>query len=205
MSVNHNIIYVPLTKDLNGNHLIYPIYVPINVDEPEEFIATGKLSKHDYKKTLKLLHSRPVFKMDAKGCGSVEEAGFPFAPLIAALAPIVIPGAIKAAKNVINKIKNRANNGKGYDANGRLYMGRGESVDGVAEEKSEEEISDVEYDNNFVDDYVEDYKSSVAEDYSDEDYKSSVADVEEKPSGYIPTNPNITNLKKLQHLYESHV
>ena len=208
MSVNHNIIYVPLTKDLNGNHLIYPIYVPINVDEPEEFIATGKLSKHDYKKTLKLLHSRPVFKMDAKGCGSVHEAGFPFAPLIAALAPIVIPGAIKAAKNVINRIKNR-NQSKGYDANGRLYMGRGEEESDEVEEKSVDDYVE-DYDNNSVDDYVEEYDSDVdtydtkKEVSEEEDYKSSAA-VENKPSGYIPTNPNITNLKKLQHLYESHV
>lgn len=207
MSVNHNIIYVPLTKDLNGNHLIYPIYVPINVDEPEEFIATGKLSKHDYKKTLKLLHSRPVFKMDSKGCGSVEEAGFPFAPLIAALAPIVIPGAIKAAKNVINRIKNR-NQSKGYDSTGRLYMGRGdsevdseeESVNDYVEDYDEEAVEKYDDGNSVEDDYE---TSRAKEDYSEEeDYKSSAAD---KPSGYIPTNPNITNLKKLQHLYESHV
>lgn len=194
MSVNHNIIYVPLTKDLNGNHLIYPIYVPINVDEPEEFIATGKLSKHDYKKTLKLLHSRPVFKMDAKGCGSVEEAGFPFAPLIAALAPIVIPGAIKAAKNVINRIKNRnqsTNGSRADNGKGRLYMGRGEDEEEIEKESEEES----------VDDYVEDYnEGNSVEEVSEEDVVT-----EEKPSGYIPTNPNITNLKKLQHLYESHV
>ena len=164
MSVNHRIEYIPLTKDLNGNHLIYPIYIPINIDEPEIFAATGKLSPHDYKRTLKLLHSRPMFKVDDKGAGQVEEAGFPFAPLIAALAPIVIPGVIKAAKNIFGH--------KSDSSQGRLYMGRGSnSEDGQSED------------------------SDISNDGQSEDADKS---------GYIPTNPNINSIKKLQSLYDTY-
>lgn len=126
MSVNHRIEYVPLTKDLNGNNLLYPIYIPINVDEPEIFAATGRLSKHDYKRTLKILHSKPML-ISAGNNVEVQEAGFPFAPLIAALAPIVIPGAINAVKSLFKK-----------KSKGRLNLGRGED-----EEESDEEVEEI--------------------------------------------------------------
>ena len=125
MSVNHRIEYVPLTKDLNGNNLLYPIYIPINVDEPEVFAATGRLSKHDYRRTLKILHSKPML-ISAGNDVEVQEAGFPFAPLIAALAPIVIPGAINAVKSLFKK-----------KSKGRAYLGRGD------EEESDEEIEEI--------------------------------------------------------------
>ena len=130
MSVNHRIEYVPLTKDLNGNNLLYPIYIPINVDEPEIFAATGRLSKHDYKRTLKILHSKPMLISAGKPGGNdveVQEAGFPFAPLIAALAPIVIPGAINAVKSLFKK-----------KSKGRLNLGRGDD-----EEESDEEVEEI--------------------------------------------------------------
>ena len=170
MSVNHRIEYIPLTKDLNGNHLIYPIYIPINIDEPEIFAATGKLSPHDYKRTLKLLHSRPMFKVDAKGAGQVEEAGFPFAPLIAALAPIVIPGVIKAAKNIFGSKADPM----GKKSKGRLYMGRGSND----EDLESESVPDIP--------------------------SSSDNSEEIESSGYIPTNPNINSLRKLQSLYDKY-
>lgn len=128
MSVNHKIVYVPLTKDFQGNDLIYPIYLPVVVNQPEILMASGSLSEDDYERTKEILH------VD-------EEGGFPLAPIIAALAPIVIPGAIKAVKNVIHKIKGSSDN----------------SAKGENEE-----------------------------------------------CGYIPTNPNIRNLKQLQQLYEDY-
>lgn len=182
MSVNHRIEYIPLTKDLNGNHLIYPIYIPINIDEPEIFAATGKLSPHDYKRTLKLLHSRPMFKVDAKGAGQVEEAGFPFAPLIAALAPIVIPGVIKAAKNIFGKKSSK----------GRLYMGRG-SED--ADDNNEDISDEIESESAKA----SDIPGSSDNSEEIEDLQSSIAS-----SGYIPTNPNINSLRKLQSLYDKY-
>jgi hypothetical protein len=180
--VNHRIEYVPLTKDLNGNHLIYPIYIPINIDEPEIFAATGKLSSHDYKRTLKLLHSRPMFRVDEQGCGSVEEAGFPFAPLIAALAPIVIPGAIKAVKSIFNKSKSSKL------AKGRLYMGRGD-------ESTDEDTIQSNMDESESDDHYD----------STEEIENEL-ESESKPAnaGYIPTNPNINSIKKLQSLYDTY-
>lgn len=183
--VNHRIEYIPLTKDLNGNHLIYPIYIPINIDEPEIFAATGKLSPHDYKRTLKLLHSRPMFRVDEKGCGSVEEAGFPFAPLIAALAPIVIPGAIKAVKSIFNKSKSSK-----Y-SKGRLYMGKGDESN-----ESIEEPTQISMDES-------DESSEVIEDNKNID-ENTVDEIETKPAGYIPTNPNINSIKKLQSLYDTY-
>ena len=147
MSVNHRIEYIPLTRDLNGNHLIYPIYIPVNIDEPEVFAATGRLSPHDYKRTLKLLHSRPMFKVDAKGAGKVEEAGFPFAPLIAALAPIVIPGVIKAAKNIFGKKPSK----------GRLYMGRGNRVDSDRGNSLDNTDEDIDTDNTVIDQVEPDF------------------------------------------------
>lgn len=183
MSVNHRIEYIPLTKDLNGNHLIYPIYIPINIDEPEIFAATGKLSPHDYKRTLKLLHSRPMFKVDAKGAGQVEEAGFPFAPLIAALAPIVIPGVIKAAKNIF---------GKQNTSKGRLYMGRGSEV-------NESDIDEV----GVFDDDLESESAKASDIPSDN--SEEIEDLQSiASSGYIPTNPNINSLRKLQSLYDKY-
>lgn len=121
MSVNHKIVYVPLTKDFQGNDLIYPIYLPVVVNQPEILMSSGSLSEDDYERTKEILH------VD-------EEGGFPLAPIIAALAPIVIPGAIKAVKNVIHKF----------------------------------------------------------------------AKGENEECGYIPTNPNIRNLKQLQQLYEDY-
>ena len=184
--VNHRIEYVPLTKDLNGNHLIYPIYIPINIDEPEIFAATGKLSPHDYKRTLKLLHSRPMFRVDDKGCGSVEEAGFPFAPLIAALAPIVIPGAIKAVKSIFNKSKSSK------QAKGR-----------VDDELEEEEDNTEETTQFSIDESDENTDVPEAD--------NTVDEIEEKTwshtpanAGYIPTNPNINSIKKLQSLYDTY-
>ena len=114
MSVNHKVVYVPFGKDANGEDMIYPTYVPIVVNEPEVLMATGSLSESDYNATKEILHA--------------DQAGFPFAPLIAALAPIVLPAAVKLAKNIFTK-------------------------------KSE--------------------------------------------GGYIPTNPNIRNLKDLQELYDT--
>ena len=130
--------------------------------------------------------------MDDRGCGSVEEAGFPFAPLIAALAPIVIPGAIKAAKNLINNFKNKSK-GNYVDPAGRLYMGRGEESDESLDNGVSRADTPQDVDYNDVSE-----KDDVSDDVSEEV-------IESNKSGYIPTNPNITNLKKLQHLYESHV
>lgn len=199
MSVNHRIEYIPLTKDLNGNHLIYPIYIPINIDEPEIFAATGKLSPHDYKRTLKLLHSRPMFKVDAKGAGQVEEAGFPFAPLIAALAPIVIPGVIKAAKNIFGKKSSK----------GRLYMGRGSEADSV-DNSDDEEANTADNDLYFDElDKPEDTDFKLDEEIDSAISKSSEAPIVANTtntvkSGYIPTNPNINSIKKLQSLYDTY-
>lgn len=195
MSVNHRIEYIPLTKDLNGNHLIYPIYIPINIDEPEIFAATGRLSPHDYKRTLKLLHSRPMLKMDAKGCGSVEEAGFPFAPLIAALAPIVIPGVIKAAKNIFGK--------KSNSSKGRLYMGRGDDDDeaSIADDVNDDDDNDV--DTNYINSDSEDTNFKFDEDLL-ESSKAELDSDKTTKSGYIPTNPNINSIKKLQSLYDTY-
>lgn len=204
MSVNHRIEYIPLTKDLNGNHLIYPIYIPINIDEPEIFAATGKLSPHDYKRTLKLLHSRPMFKVDAKGAGQVEEAGFPFAPLIAALAPIVIPGVIKAAKNIFGKKSSK----------GRLYMGRG-SDDVEAYESSIADNDSEDNESTTNDLYFDEEDTPADTDFKlDEEIDSAISKSSEAPigantantvkSGYIPTNPNINSIKKLQSLYDTY-
>lgn len=122
MSVNHKVVYVPLTKDFQGDELIYPIYIPVVVNQPDVLMASGSLSESDYEDTKEILH------VD-------QEGGFPLAPIIAALAPIVIPGAIKAVKNIVGKMK-----GKGED----------------------------------------------------------------EECGYIPTNPNIRNLRQLQQLYENY-
>lgn len=178
MSVNHRIEYVPLTKDLNGNNLLYPIYIPINIDEPEIFAATGRLSKHDYKRTLKILHSKPML-ISAGNDIKVQEAGFPFAPLIAALAPIVIPGAIKAVKSLFKK---KSSSGR---PSGRAYLGRGEDEEEIS---SEEEIKEDE----------DEDEDEVSEEVASEE-------VEDKKSGYIPTNPNIKTLKQLQKIYNSHM
>lgn len=122
MSVNHQVVYIPFDTDASGNELIYPTYVPIVVDEPEVLMATGTLSENDYNATREILHA--------------DEAGFPFAPLIAALAPLAIQFGTKLISNMVNKKKSQ--NASGTEL-----------------------------------------------------------------AGYIPTNPNIRNLKDLQALYNS--
>lgn len=88
MSVNHKVIYVPVSNDKN---LLYPIYVPIVVEDRNILLSSGKLSEGDYLKTIELN----------------EKCGFPIAPLLAALAPIVIPGLIKGTSKLINKIRGK--------------------------------------------------------------------------------------------------
>lgn len=110
--LNYKVYYVPFTKDT-----IYPVYVPIVVNEPDVLLSSGSLSHNDYEKTNELI----------KSCG------FPaLLPLIATLAPVVLPGLIKGVKSITKKLK-----------------GNGEC-------------------------------------------------------GYIPTNPNIQNLKQLQNLYDKY-
>jgi len=88
MSVNHKVIYVPVS---NNKNLLYPIYVPVVVDDSETLLSSGKLSESDYLKTIDIN----------------EQCGFPIAPLLAALAPIVIPGIIKGTSKLINRIKGK--------------------------------------------------------------------------------------------------
>ena len=78
---NQKVVYVPIP----GNTIYkYPIFVPIVVEEPEIYKATGKLSAGDYEKTKENL------------------AGFPaLLPLIAALAPLV-PAAIKGVSKLLS-------------------------------------------------------------------------------------------------------
>ena len=85
--LNYKVVYVPLNKDL-----IYPVYVPIVVNDEDIFLSSGRLSQNDYQRTLKLN----------------ESCGFPIAPIIAALAPVVIPGLIKLGKKMFKKSSNGA-------------------------------------------------------------------------------------------------
>ena len=82
MFINHKVVYVPLTKDL-----LYPVYVPVVIDDEDILRSSGRLSRRDYDNTISLNN----------------KAGFPIAPLLAALAPVVIPGVIKGIKKLINK------------------------------------------------------------------------------------------------------
>lgn len=86
MSVNHKVIYVPVS---NNKNLLYPIYVPVVVDDTQTLLSSGKLSENDYMNTLDIN----------------EKCGFPIATLLAALAPVVIPGIIKGTSKLIHKIR----------------------------------------------------------------------------------------------------
>lgn len=83
---NKKVVYVPIPGNTTYE---YPILMPIVVEEPEVYKATGKLSAGDYEKTKENL------------------AGFPaLLPLIAALAPLV-PAAIKGVSKLLgSKPKN---------------------------------------------------------------------------------------------------
>lgn len=203
MSVNHRIEYVPLTKDLNGNQLLYPIYIPINVDEPEVLMATGRLSKHDYKRTLKMLHAKP-FMVSAGNKVEVKQAGFPIAPIIAALAPIVIPAAVKTFKSIFKKNKSAGDNDVDVDnepIEDRLtddtYV---DSDNDVADNTYDDEESEI-VDNN-VEELPEDTNEIV--ETIDNSLNSDVKESAGRRAGYIPTNPNIRSLKQLQTLYNKH-
>lgn len=139
MSVNHKILYVPLTKDT-----IYPIYVPIVLDNPEVLQSSGGLSEEDYNETIKLN----------------ESCGFPIAPLLAALAPVLIPAAVRIGKKIF---------GKGEDL---TYQ----HIKGVPNPNARGRVVYSEYSK-----YPHRRNNLIA--------------------GYIPTNPNIRNLKQLQSLY----
>lgn len=78
--INHKIIYVPLTNDT-----VYPVFIPVVLNDVDTLKSSGKLSKKDYYNTIEI----------NKNCG------FPIAPILAALAPIVIPGIIKGVNKLI--------------------------------------------------------------------------------------------------------
>jgi hypothetical protein len=90
MSINYKVIYVPVS---NNKNLLYPIYVPVVVNDVDTLLSSGKLSENDYYQTLKIN----------------DKCGFPIAPLLAALAPMVIPGLIKGAKKLFNRNKSNGN------------------------------------------------------------------------------------------------
>lgn len=198
MSINHKIVYVPI-KSINGNSdLRYPIYIPLIVDDAQTVYATGRLSKRDY------INNRKMFRM----------GGFPIAPLLAALSPIVIPAAIKLGKRIFGK-----------KSNGRLYLGKGEEDEEVEEVPLEDVIMDAinnenmseEESENFAlentevpNEEVEEVEESPIEDEDEieeeikEETSSGYSSRRKKKynySGYIPTNPNIRNLKQLQTLW----
>ena len=139
MSVNHKILYVPLTKDT-----IYPVYVPIVLDNPEVLQSSGGLSEEDYNETIKLN----------------ESCGFPIAPLLAALAPVLIPAAVRIGKKIFGKGENLT------------YQ----HIKGVPNPNARGRV--------------------VYSEYSKYPYRRN-----NLIAGYIPTNPNIRNLKQLQSLY----
>lgn len=143
MSVNHKILYVPLTKDT-----IYPIYVPIVLDNPEVLQSSGGLSEEDYNETIKLN----------------ESCGFPIAPLLAALAPVLIPAAVRIGKKIF---------GKGVPDRENLTY---QHIKGVPNPNARGRVVYSEYSK-----YPHRRNNLIA--------------------GYIPTNPNIRNLKQLQSLY----
>lgn len=79
---NKKVVYVPIPGNTTYE---YPIFMPIIVEEPEVYKATGKLSAGDYEKTKENL------------------AGFPaLLPLLATLAPLV-PAAIKGVSKLLNR------------------------------------------------------------------------------------------------------
>lgn len=143
MSVNHKILYVPLTKDT-----IYPVYVPIVLDNPEILQSSGGLSEEDYNETIKLN----------------ESCGFPIAPLLAALAPVLIPAAVRIGKKIF---------GKGEISDSGLTY---QHIKGVPNPNARGRV--------------------VYSEYSKYPYRRN-----NLIAGYIPTNPNIRNLKQLQSLY----
>ena len=143
MSVNHKILYVPLTKDT-----IYPVYVPIVLDNPEVLQSSGGLSEEDYNETIKLN----------------ESCGFPIAPLLAALAPVLIPAAVRIGKKIF---------GKGVPEDSGLTY---QHIKGVPNPNARGRV--------------------VYSEYSKYPYRRN-----NLIAGYIPTNPNIRNLKQLQSLY----
>lgn len=146
MSVNHKILYVPLTKDT-----IYPVYVPIVLDNPEVLQSSGGLSEEDYNETIKLN----------------ESCGFPIAPLLAALAPVLIPAAVRIGKKIFGKgvPEEQFNRDLTY-----------QHIKGVPNPNARGRV--------------------VYSEYSKYPYRRN-----NLIAGYIPTNPNIRNLKQLQSLY----
>lgn len=91
--INHKIIYVPLTNDT-----VYPVFIPVVLNDVDTLKSSGKLSKKDYYNTIEI----------NKNCG------FPIAPILAALAPIVIPGIIKGVKKIIKGSGSEAEDEGGY-------------------------------------------------------------------------------------------
>lgn len=168
--INHRIEYVPLTKDPNGSTLVYPIYVPIVVDNPNTLISTGSLDPADVAATKEILNitDEDLRASNEVASGNGRVAGFPLAAVLSAILPFAIPAAVKVGKNIINKFRNK-------NSTGRAYLGRGDDEDSDIETAS-----------------FEDDNGSLNED--DEVYES----------GYIPTNPNISSLRKLQALYEKY-
>lgn len=83
--MNHSkVVYVPIK---GNSKCIYPVYIPIVLNDKETYMASGSLSESDYEETTENL------------------AGFPaLLPLITALAPLAITGITKLGKHIF---KNR--------------------------------------------------------------------------------------------------
>ncbi len=172
--INHRIEYVPLTKDPNGSTLVYPIYVPIVVDKPNTLISTGSLDPEDVEATKEILN---ITDEDLRASNEIASGNGRIAgfPLAAVLSAI-LPFAIPAAVKVGKNIINKFRN---KNSTGRVYLGRGDDEDN-------ETIDNIE--------------TASFEDSDDEINEDS----EIHESGYIPTNPNISSLKKLQSLYQKY-
>lgn len=82
--LNYKVVYVPLNTDN-----IYPIYVPVVLNDENVLRSSGRLSENDYNETIKLNN----------------KCGFPIAAILTALAPIVIPGLIKGTQAIMKKIR----------------------------------------------------------------------------------------------------
>ena len=94
-----------------------------------------------------------------------ESCGFPIAPLLAALAPVLIPAAVRIGKKIFGK--------GGISEDSCLTY---QHIKGVPNPNARGRV--------------------VYSEYSKYPYRRN-----NLIAGYIPTNPNIRNLKQLQSLY----
>ena len=182
---NSEVIYVPIP---GKNNCMYPIYMPIVMREPDVYKATGRLSVGDYNSTVDNLGGNPAL-----------------IPIIKTLIPL-IPSAISMVKNLFNKSSDKPKY-RSVNYQGRVPYGRPLVQDSYGRPLGQGPYGRPLGQGPYGRPLGQGPYSQRGYHGLDENRYYTGGYPRVAPfnvGGYIPTNPNIKNLKDLQALYDKY-